>query len=180
MSKSLSIKFEKAVRILSEHMPPSDENSRKPVMFHDIRVGVYLYENGYSEDIVLAGVLHDAIEWSDVEEQSLRDEFGDNVVRLVFASTKDDTIADKMEKTNELIQRCVQNGQDALIVKTADIIDSFKWYSSQNNENELKNHCVKNANAILKFKPDDFDDRIFDELRSWQERFADNSMYEVQ
>lgn len=172
MSKSLNIKFEKAVRILSEYMPPSDENSRKPVMFHDIRVGVYLYENGYSEDVVLAGVLHDAIEWSGADEQLLRYEFGDNVVRLIFASTKDDTIVDKVEKTNELIQRCVQNGQDALIVKTADIIDSFKWYASQNNEDELKNHCVKNANAIFKFKPEDFDDKIFDELKSWQERFA--------
>ncbi len=172
MSKALNIKFEKAVRILSEYMPLSDENSRKPVMFHDIRVGLYLYENGYSEDIVLAGVLHDAIEWSSVDEQLLRDEFGDNVVRLIFASTKDNTIVDKEEKTNELIQRCVQNGQDALIVKTADIIDSFKWYSSQNNEDELKNHCVNNAKAIFKFKPEDFNDKIFDELKSWQEKFA--------
>lgn len=170
MSKSLNIKFEKAVRILSEYMPPSDENSGKPVMFHDIRVGVYLYENGYSEDVVLAGVLHDAIEWSGADEQLLRDEFGDNVVHLIFANTKYDTIADKVEKTNELIQRCVQNGQDALIVKTADIIDSFKWYSSQNNEGGLK-YCIRNANAILKFKPDDFDDKIFNELKSWQNKF---------
>jgi guanosine-3',5'-bis(diphosphate) 3'-pyrophosphohydrolase len=171
MSKSLNLKFEKAVRILSEHMPPSDENSRKPVMFHDIRVGVYLYENGYSEDVVLAGVLHDTIEWSGADEQLLKEEFGDNVVRLIFASTKDDTITNKEEKTNELIQRCVQNGQDALIVKTADIIDSFKWYASQNNEDQLKNHCVKNANAIFKFKPEDFDDKIFEELKMWKERF---------
>lgn len=173
MSKSLSIKFEKAVRILSEYISPSNENSRKPVMFHDIRVGVYLYENGYSEDVVLAGILHDAIEWSGADEQLLRNEFGHNVVRLIFASTKDDAIADKEEKINDLIQRCVQNGQDALIVKTADIIDSFKWYASQNNENELKNHCVKNANAILKFKPENFDDKIFDELKNWQEKFME-------
>ncbi len=171
MSKTLNIKFEKAVRILSEYMPPSDGDSRKPIMFHDIRVGVYLYENGYSEDVVLAGVLHDAIEWSSADEQLLRDEFGDNVVRFIFASTKDDTIADKAEKINELIQRCVQNGQDALIIKTADIIDSFKWYSSQDNEGELK-YCMRNANAIFKFKPEDFNDRIFDELKSWQEKFA--------
>ncbi len=170
MSKSLNVEFEKAVRILSEHVPSSDENSRKPIMFHDIRVGVYLYEKGYSQDVVLAGVLHDAIEWSGADEQLLRAEFGDNVVRLIFANTKDDTIADKMEKTNELIQRCVQNGQDALIVKTADIIDSFKWYSSQNNEGELK-YCMRNTNAIFKFKPADFEDKIFDELKTWQEKF---------
>lgn len=172
MLKSLNIKFEKAVRILSEYMPLSDERSRKPVMFHDIRVGVYLYEHGYSEDVVLAGVLHDAIEWSGADEQLLRDEFGDNVVRLIFANTKDDTILDKEEKTNELIQRCVKHGQDALIIKTADIIDSFKWYASQHNKDELENHCVKTANAIFKFKPENFDDKIFDELRGWQERFA--------
>lgn len=172
MSKTLSIQFEKAVRILAEYMPVSDENSRKPILFHDIRVGVYLYEHGYSEDIVLAGVLHDTIEWSGATEQLLRDEFGDSVVRLILASTKDDTIVDKAEKTNELIQRCVRNGQDALIVKVADILDSFKWYSNQNNEDELKNHCMKNAEAIFRFKPKDFDDKIFDELKSWQERFV--------
>jgi len=62
MTKSLNLKFEKAVRLLVEYMPHSDADSRKPILFHDIRVGVYLYENGYSENIVLAGVLHDAIE----------------------------------------------------------------------------------------------------------------------
>lgn len=171
MSKSLNIEFEKAVRFLVKYMPVSDENNRKPILFHDIRVGVYLYENGYSQDVVLAGVLHDVIEWSKVNEQILKDEFGDNIVRLVLASTKDDTIIDKDEKINELIKRCVQNGQDALIIKTADIIDSFKWYSSQNNEDELKNHCAKNANIIFKFKPNDFNDKIFNELKSWQEKF---------
>jgi len=170
MTKELNILFEKAVRLLTAHMPVSDENSRKPILFHDIRVGVYLYENGYSQEIVLAGVLHDAIEWSSATEQILRDEFGDTVVRFISASTKDDTILDKEEKTNELIKRCIRNGQDALIVKVADIIDSFKWYSSQDNQDELQ-YCMRNANAIFKFKPDDFDDKIFVELKSWQSRF---------
>ncbi|MEI8103384.1 MAG: HD domain-containing protein [Candidatus Moraniibacteriota bacterium] len=169
--KKLSISFEKAVRFLAKYMPVSDENSRKPALFHDIRVGVYLYEHGYGQDTVLAGVLHDAIEWSGASEQLVRDEFGDEVVRLVLASTKDDSITDGKEKTKELIQRCVKNGQEALIVKTADILDSFKWYSSQNNESEIQ-YCVRNANAILEYRPDDFDDKIFGELKVWQEKFS--------
>jgi len=172
MLKSLNIKFEKAVRLLVEHFPVSDESSRKPVLSHDIRVGVYLYNNEYSEDIVLAGLLHDAIEWSRATEQMLRDEFGDNVVKLVLASTKDDLIIDKQEKTNELIKRCVSNGEDALIIKTADIIDSFNWYASQDSKREL-GYCMRNANAIFKFKPNNFNDKIFDELKTWQEKFAD-------
>lgn len=169
MSKILAIEFEKAVRFLAKYLPPSNETSRKPILFHDIRVGVYLYENGYSEDIILAGVLHDAIEWSDVNEKILHDEFGDNVSSLVLANSKDDSILDKEEKINDSVQRCVQKGQDALIVKAADIIDSFKWYSEQNNKEELQ-YCLQNANAILKFKSDDFSDKIFDELKKWQDK----------
>lgn len=171
MLTSLNIKFEKAVRFLIKYMPASEANSRKPILFHDIRVGVYLYENGYGEDVVLAGLLHDAIEWSSATEQELKKEFDDKVIEFVLANTKDDSIIDKKEKTNELIKRCAQSGQDALIIKTADIIDSFKWYSSQGNKDQLE-YCMRNANAIFKFKPDDFDDKIFEELKIWQERFA--------
>lgn len=173
MSKllSLNIKCEKAIRLLVEHFPVSDKTSRKPVLLHDIRVGVYLYNHEYSEDIVLAGLLHDAIEWSSATEEMLQNEFGSNVVKLILASTKDDSISNKHEKTNELIKRCVSNGQDALIVKTADIIDSFKWYSSQKKEEQLK-YCMRNANAIFKFKPDNFNDKIFDELKEWQKKFS--------
>jgi (p)ppGpp synthase/HD superfamily hydrolase len=172
MTKSLNLKFETAVRLLVEHFPVSDETSRKPILFHDIRVGVYLYENGYSEDIVLSGLLHDALEWSTFTEEMLRSEFGDMVLQLVKASTKDDSIEDKYEKTKELIMRCVRNGEEALIVKAADILDSFKWYSSQENVDQLK-YCLRNANAIFAYKPDNFDDKIFTELQSWKERFAD-------
>ena len=167
----LSINFEKAVRMLMEHMPESEANSRKPIAFHDIRVGVYLFEHGYSADIVLAGVLHDMIEWSSATQQMVRDEFGDSIVQLVLASTKDDSILDKEEKTKELIRRCIANGQDALIVKAADILDSFKWYASQNNEGELR-YCMRNANAIFEYKPESFDDKIFQELAVWREEYV--------
>lgn len=109
MIHALNIKFEKAVRLLSDHFPISDEKSRKPMMFHDIRVGVYLYENGYAENIVLAGVLHDVIEWSDITEEMLKKEFGDEVTKLVLMSTKD-RLVKKNERSLELIKRCIDNG----------------------------------------------------------------------
>lgn len=167
MEETLGFLFEKAVRLLSEHLPPSDKHTRKPVLFHDIRVGVYLYENKYPDHIVLAGILHDAVEQFNVDEQLLRNEFGDIVTKLVLASTKNSSI--KEDKTSELISRCIQNGQDALVVKTADTIDSFKWYSSKNNDEQLQ-FCLKTADAIFKFKPDSFNDKIFEELKYWQSK----------
>jgi (p)ppGpp synthase/HD superfamily hydrolase len=132
---------------------------------------VYLYENNYSEDVVIAGVLHDILEDTSVTSEELREEFGGTVLKLVAASTKDNSIKDGLEKTNELIKRCVESGEDALIVKSADILDSFKWYSSQNNESEIA-YCMRNANAIFEYKPEHFSDKIFNELKMWQNKYS--------
>jgi (p)ppGpp synthase/HD superfamily hydrolase len=169
MTKNLDIQFEKAVRLLVEYLPVSDKKSRKPILFHDIRVGIYLYNQGYSENIVLAGVLHDLIEWSDIDEKIIIDKFGEKVFKLIVASTKDVSI-EKNIRNEELIKRCVDNGQDALIVKTADIIDSYKWYESQKNEDQLINHCVKNSKLIFKYKPENFKDKIFIELKNLEQK----------
>ncbi|MBI4239675.1 HD domain-containing protein [Candidatus Uhrbacteria bacterium] len=166
MEKSLGVEFEKAVRLLVQYMPPSDEQNRKPALFHDIRVGVYLYERNYSMEIVLAGILHDAIEWSRITDEMLRKEFGDTITGLVRACTKDDSIKDPVEKIEKIIKQCVATGEDALIVKAADIIDSFKWYTIMQNEGELK-YCMRNADAIFRLKPEHFQDKIFNELQKW-------------
>ena len=169
MTKYLNIQFEKGVRLLAQKMPVADESSRKPVLFHDIRVGVYLYNHGYPEDVVLAGLLHDALEFSEISEQEIKDEFGENVLKLVKACSKNKTITDSDERINELIKRCTNNGEEALIVKTADILDSFQWYARQNNKDEL-GYCMKNANAIFQYKPENCQDKIFAELKKWQEK----------
>ncbi len=170
MNKLSIMKLEKAVRLISEYLPVSDKDSRKSILFHDIRVGVYLHENRYSEDIVLAGLLHDAIEWSDITVEILKEEFGGDVAKLVLASTKNKSI-EKSKRNEELIKRCVKDGQDALIVKAADTIDSFKWYYAQNNKEQLTNHCLNILNLIFKYKPKDFNDKIFEELREWKVKF---------
>jgi (p)ppGpp synthase/HD superfamily hydrolase len=167
MKQALNVEFEKAIRILGEYMPLSDENTRKPVFFHDLRVGVYLYERGYSRDVVLAGVLHDAIEDSEITEELIMKEFGSNVAKLVSASTKDSSIEDSNQRIDELILRCSQNGEDALIVKAADILDSFKYYTSVNNKGEI-GYCLKNTEAIFKYKLKDYQDKIFSELSNWK------------
>lgn len=166
MIKELNIEFEKAIRLLAKYAPVSNKKSRKPLLPHDIRVGVYLYENGYSKNVIISGILHDAIEFTKISKQVILNQFGGKVLRFILANTKDDSIIDKEEKTNELIKRCVKNGQDALIVKSADIIDSFKFYSKVNNKAELE-YCIRNAKAILKYKPEKYNDKIFKELKTW-------------
>ncbi|MBU1613332.1 hypothetical protein KKC87_02795, partial [Patescibacteria group bacterium] len=69
----------------------------------------------------------------------------------------------------ELIKRCVENGQDSIIVKTADIIDSFKYYGAVGNPDQIE-YCMRNARAIFKYKPDSFKIEIFEELKFFLEK----------
>ncbi len=166
MQKTFDIEFEKAVRFLVEHMPVSEEGSRKPVLSHDIRVGVYLYEKKYSREVVLAGLLHDTLEWSNVTQDLLEKGFGGDVLKLVKANTKDRSIENGDERIEELVRRAAECGEEALIIKTADTFDSFKYYTKTQNKSEL-DYCRKNAEAILKYKPVDFRDGIFEEVEEW-------------
>lgn len=163
-------KFEDTERFITNHLK-NINNPRKPVLAHDIRVGLYLYERKYSDDIVLASLLHDILEFSEVTEDDLTQKYSQNVIDIIKANTKDDTIRDPKSKTDELIKRCIENGENALIVKTADIMDSFKYYTGQNNIEQLK-YCMRNANAIMKHKPENFNDKIFEELTIWQKCYS--------
>lgn len=165
--KTLNIQFEKAIRLLVQYLPTSTVDTRKPIIPHVIRVGVYLYEHGYESDIVLAGILHDALEFSQITERMIQENFGNTIAQLVLACTKNDTIQNQEAKTEELIKRCIQNGQNALIVKAADIIDSYKYYTATDNEEQIL-YCLKNTTAIFKYIPDQYTDRIFKELKDWQ------------
>ncbi len=160
---SLDHECEKAIRLLAARVPSSSVQQRKPALMHALRVGMYLYGREYSREIILAGFLHDAFEWAGIDRDILQSEFGDEITRIVSACTKDDSIKDPVEKIEKLILQCVHEGQDALIVKTADILDSFQWYTKVNNEAELL-YCKRNADAIARLRPDIFTDRIFDEL----------------
>jgi len=171
MKKQLDIEFEKAVKFLAEYLPASAEKTRKPILAHDIRVGAGLYERSYSRDIVLAGLLHDALEFSEISYEMLEKEFGENVAKLVSACSKDRSIEDPEKRIEEQIKRCAESGKDALIIKAADILDSFKYYTRENNESELA-YCRKNAEEIFRYVTDDFSDEIFVELGEFNEEKA--------
>lgn len=116
--------IEKAVEFLADAARRKNDKS-KPVILHSLRVAVYLYNHGYGKDVVTAGVLHDTIEASGVEPGALRQEFGENVARLVQANTHHAGIRDKTERYRDMFTRCTQAGNEALSIKAADLLDNL-------------------------------------------------------
>lgn len=152
--------FENAIRFLSSNMPKA-EDLEKPTLFHSLRVGVYLYQQGYGKDVCIAGLLHDLIEDSETTKEIISKEFGESIANLVDANTKKENIENKYE---DLITRCIDAGEDALILKAADIIDNYYYYTKVSNDEGLSYvHMI--GKLLLKQIPTDFSDKIFKELK---------------
>ena len=163
--KDLELNFEKAVSLLCQYMPVGEER-KKPLLMHSLRVGMYLYEHDYSNDIVIAGLLHDILEWTESPEDILKKEFGENVHAIVQANTKNRQIEDPVERRREYIDRCIQAGEEALIVKAADTLDSYHFYQTVGNPEEME-RSVDIAKTILEKKPEEFKDSLFEKLEKW-------------
>jgi len=100
----------------------------KPLVLHSTRVGMALYNAGYSRAVVLAGVLHDLIEDTTLPPERIGQEFGHDVLRLVEANTFDASISDRLERAREMYARCLAAGKDALLIKTADTLDNSRSF----------------------------------------------------
>lgn len=94
----------------------------RAVITHSLRVGLYLEQQRWPRPIVLAGLLHEVVEDSDVSRAIIAEVFGPEVAQLV-AANHIDPHHDQFEQTIESMQRCKCLGQAALIVKAADLLD---------------------------------------------------------
>lgn len=155
-------KIEEAIKFLSACMPDASKLV-KPTLFHSIRVGVTLHNFGYSEDIVIAGFLHDLVEDADVSIEEIEKKFGPKVSKLVEVETKDPTIQGEIEKADHLINKILQFGDDALVVKAADLLDNLTLYKNRNDEKALSKLTRMSTNLLVN-KPSSLSGELFDRL----------------
>lgn len=87
---------------------------------HLLAVGELLAVQNYPDEVLAAGLLHDIAEHTEVEPESLRGRFGDEVVDLVEALTEDPTIPDYEERKKEHRERVAAAGLNAQAIFTAD------------------------------------------------------------
>lgn len=160
---NLEAEFESAIRLLTDAMPRAEELS-KPTLLHDIRVGIYLYTRGYGRNLCIAGVLHDAIEDTPMTIEQIQEQFGEHVAQLVLANTKDETLKDRMEKYEDLMTRCAESEEGA-IIKAADILDNYLYFSKIADK-EKADWMVTTGKMLLAKLPKEYQDAVFKELQS--------------
>ncbi len=107
-----------------------------------------LYSNNYSKDIVLAGILHDLLEDTDVKANDIELKYGSNIRKIVEAVSFNPKIDDKLKQAKFMFENCCNQGYEALIVKCADLLDNIDYVNFVTDLN-IKNKLLKKYELFL-------------------------------
>src|SRR5262245_7980656 len=89
MTPALSPRVEAALALAATaHRTQVRKGTDIPYIVHPVAVALILIGHGFDEDLVVAAMLHDTVEDTDVAIESIRARFGDAVGDLVAAVTE--------------------------------------------------------------------------------------------
>lgn len=116
-------RFNRAVKAASHthrHQKYNSDNDT-PFIAHPFFVASVLQEYGFDEDTVIAGLLHDAVEDTDMTIDEVKSQFGTHVAKLVEDVTFDQTKGWK-DRQHEAQARLQSASAEAKAIKTADFL----------------------------------------------------------
>ncbi|MEJ2732324.1 MAG: HD domain-containing protein [Anaerolineae bacterium] len=97
-----------------------------PYIVHVVHVSVILLRHGFSEDVVLAGLLHDVVEDQDVPLAEIEARFGPAVADMVDALTERKRAGDEERpweiRKQEALGKLGRASAETVAVKAADVV----------------------------------------------------------
>jgi len=126
-------KIQRAIRFSIKTHEVYQKQKRKgkdvPYITHPLTVGLILACAGASEDVIVAGILHDTIEDSigekKVTREMLEQRFGVSVADLVESVTEKRKDLPWAERKQEALEHIEQFSQQSVLVKSADVISNL-------------------------------------------------------
>ena len=124
--------IQKAIRFSIKTHEVYQKQKRKgkdiPYLAHPLTVGLILARVGASEDVIVAGILHDTIEDSTPEKKVSRDmleeRFGPTVADIVLSVSETSKELPWEERKREAIEHIKSFSHDSLLVKSADVLSN--------------------------------------------------------
>ncbi len=154
-------KYEEAVRFISDLLPHISEGESKSELLHSLGTGLRLINLGYNGDVVVAAFLHEIFEETEITEQEIESKFGKNVLGIVKANTKNFDLKGE-EKVRDIIKRCAEFGEEALVVKAADIYENYKHFERLGDKKEMK---YDEMQTKFLFENTDSSEAVFEKLK---------------
>lgn len=97
-----------------------------PYIAHPVAVGMMLAHYGYPEDVVIAGILHDTVEDTEMTQDRIREEFGKKVSGLVAETSEQDKSLSWEERKSRYIEHLATASDEAKAISCCDKIYNMK------------------------------------------------------
>lgn len=128
-----TIKIQRAIKFASKTHDLYQKQLRKgkniAYITHPLTVGIILSLAQATEDVIVAGILHDTIEDSVPEKkvtiEMLTERFGASVADLVLSVTETDKSLSWEARKKEALDRIPGYSNESLLIKSADIISNM-------------------------------------------------------
>jgi len=146
---STILEYEQIIKFITAEYASGKSDDLKSEIRHAVSTGSRLFDLGYGRDIVVAGYLHDALEDGVLSEEQLREAYGERGANIIKANSKDTTINGRENRYIDIFDRCVALGEDAVIVKAADIYDNYIYFKNIDQE-DMVAFDVWQAKELLK------------------------------
>ena len=140
MTEKDTERISRAVAMATEAHEGQTRKTGEPYIIHPLAVKKILEEWGMDEDTIIAGILHDTVEDTDLTLNDIKDEFGESVAFLVDGVTKLSTARNGMrdidtylpETKDNFLRLMIALGSDirVLIIKLADRLHNLRTLSA--------------------------------------------------
>lgn len=124
-SENKSVIFEAIEFAVKAHSGQYRKGSKVPYIVHPIAVGKMLIEAGCSDEVVIAGLLHDTIEDAHITSEEIENRFGARVRKLVEAASEMDKSKSWEDRKQNKVNHLRVAEKDAVMVELADKIDNI-------------------------------------------------------
>jgi len=102
------------------------KGTKVPYIVHPLAVSKILIEAGCSEEVVVAGILHDTVEDSSTRIDDIRRDFGEEVSRLVEGASEPDKSDTWEHRKQHTIDILATAPMDAIYVSLADKLANIR------------------------------------------------------
>jgi len=110
------------------HEHQTRKNSEEPYVEHPIRVAKILKEAGFREEVIIAGLLHDTVEDTDVTLEEIEEKFGSDVANIVAYHTEDKSLSweERKQHTIDVVKTAPYEVKALIIADKLDNLQSLK------------------------------------------------------
>jgi len=143
---------------------------RGRVIDHPVAVARLLAADGQPPRVVVAGLLHDVLEDTDVTAGELDAELGDEIAGLVLALTQDASIKKYQRRKAALRAQILDAGPDAAAISLADKAAKLMESDSRPPERKLDHYRATLSEIEQRRGPSPIGELLRAELRRWPPR----------